>query len=100
MWVDCDSCEDPNDSEGGEIRMTTFSYGGIPHSFGFNRTHLHTIAWSIEEYISYQEQWVDDDRQEVVKSAMREIETARYTLDMVNHYIVCLIKKEKEEEEE
>ena len=76
---------------------TTFSYGGIPHSFGFNRTHLHTIAWSIEEYISYQEQWLDDNDEYIVKNAMQEIEKAQFTLDMVNHYIVCLIKKEEEE---
>ena len=76
---------------------TTFTYGGIPHSFGFNRTHLHTIAWSIEEYISYQEQWIDDDDAYIVKSAMQEIEKAQFTLDMVNDYIVRLIKKEEEE---
>tara|TARA_R110000823_G_scaffold278531_1_gene396921 strand:- start:105 stop:341 length:237 start_codon:yes stop_codon:yes gene_type:complete len=76
---------------------TTFTYGGIPHSFGFNRTHLHIIAWSIEEYISFQEQWIDDDRPSVVKSAMQEIEKAQFTLDMVNDYIVRLIKKEEEE---
>ena len=76
---------------------TTFTYGGIPHSFGFNRTHLHTIAWSIEEYISYQEQWIDDDDAYIVKSAMQQIEKAQFTLDMVNDYIVRLIKKEEEE---
>ena len=76
---------------------TTFTYGGIPHSFGFNRTHLHTIAWSIEEYISYQEQWIDDDDAYIVKNAMQEIEKAQFTLDMVNDYIVRLIKKEEEE---
>tara|TARA_R110000782_G_scaffold171747_2_gene263482 strand:- start:336 stop:572 length:237 start_codon:yes stop_codon:yes gene_type:complete len=76
---------------------TTFTYGGIPHSFGFSRAHLHTIAWSIEEYIAYQEQWIDDDLPSVVESAMKQIENAQFTLDMVNDYIVRLIKKEEEE---
>ena len=81
----------------GEKSMTTFSYGGITHSFGFNRTHLHTIAWSIEEYIAYHGQWLDDDRPSVVKDSMKQIEVAQFTLDMINHYIVCLIRKEEEE---
>lgn len=77
--------------------MTTFSYGGIPHSFGFNRIHLHYIQWSLEEYISYQEQWLDDNRADVVKSAQQQIDHTNEVLDMVHHYITSLIRKEEEE---
>jgi|TARA_R110000824_G_C14775347_1_gene631382 hypothetical protein len=81
----------------------TFFYGAADGAFSFTRGELSIIERALGELLSYEEDWVNDDRSSVVKHAEEQIEKCHLLLAKINHYrneILKYLEQEVEDDEE
>jgi len=64
----------------------TFFFGDWDSEFGFTLHELRIIERAIVELISYEEDWMNDDRPTVVKDAEKQIVFCRKLLVKIDHY--------------
>jgi hypothetical protein len=78
----------------------TFFYGAADAAFSFTLRELSMIDRALGELISYEEDWVNDDRQTVVDHAEEQIEKCNLLQTKISHYRNEIIKYLEQEEEE
>jgi len=76
----------------------TFFYGAADGAFAFTMSELSMIDRALGELLSYEEDWVNDDRPSVVKHAEEQIEKCHLLLAKINHYRNSILKFLEEEE--
>lgn len=64
----------------------TFFYGAADGAFSFTMRELSMIDRALAELLSYEEDWVNDDRPSVVKHAEEQMEKCHLLLAKIDHY--------------
>jgi hypothetical protein len=64
----------------------TFFYGDSDGAFTFTLRELSMIDRALCELISYEEDWVNDDRESVVQHAEEQIEKCTLLQAKIDHY--------------
>jgi hypothetical protein len=64
----------------------TFFYGAADAAFSFTLRELSMIDRALGELISYEEDWVNDDRESVVQHAEEQIEKCTLLQAKIDHY--------------